>query len=68
MKALKFEITDTKKIPVQVTITTTMEDLRFLNDNFHKCPGNSWFTDKLEELIEKVDSEIFVVEDYGMGD
>jgi hypothetical protein len=64
MKAISFEITDTKKIPVKVVITTTMEDLIFLNSNFHKCPGNNWFTEKLEELIEKVNKEIFAVESY----
>jgi hypothetical protein len=64
MKCISFEITDTKKIPVKVVITTTMEDLRFLDRNFHKCPGNSWFTEKLKELIEKVDKEIFTVESY----
>lgn len=63
MNTAQIEIREPDKLEVVLTLRGDIKDFRFFAKNPHKCPGNEWIFEAVEELLERADKEIFIIKD-----
>lgn len=60
MKTAKLEIREPEKLEVILTLRADIKDFRFIKENPQRCPGNEWFYQAIDELLDRADKQIFV--------